>query len=198
MFKPANHPREVSVPRGTSTFVKSILVKSTFHVEHGPHFDYTRTMSNEIEIIARGLLLHNDSVLLCQNRKHGYLFLPGGHIDFNEPAKVALAREIQEELGIEVEIGEFLGTCESAFDQLRKDGTFRRHHEINLVFAIHPTYSTASLDSIQSQEDHIQFIWQPLASLKDKTCTPLPTRISDLILASANSSTRNRWISSFV
>lgn len=120
-----------------------------------------------IEVIARGVMVHEGKVLLCQNRKQGHCFLPGGHVDFNEPTSTALLREVREELGIELNLGRFLGVFESAFDQLRKKGQgSRRHHEINLVFELLPLNASAfNPATLISQEDHIQFIWTAIDSL---------------------------------
>lgn len=138
-----------------------------------------------IELIARGVLLHNDAVLLCQNRKHGHLFLPGGHIDFNESAGSALLREVREEMGIELELGRLIGVFESAFDQPRKHGEgSRRHHEINLNFQLLPPLLSSSFDpsGITSQEDHIQFVWAPANQIgPGKTYPLLPHGIELLI-----------------
>ena len=54
---------------------------------------------NTIEIIARGALICSRRLLLCRNRKHGHVFLPGGHVEFGEPARAALEREMREETG---------------------------------------------------------------------------------------------------
>ena len=51
---------------------------------------------HSIELIARGVFVRGGAVLLCQNVKHGYYYLPGGHVEFGEAAAVALAREIDD------------------------------------------------------------------------------------------------------
>lgn len=127
-----------------------------------------------IEVIARGVLIHERRVLLCQNRAHGHRFLPGGHVEFGEPAAAALERELREELGIDLVAGRFLGACEASFVQpLKATGAKRsqRHHEINLVFEL--TYrhggkaqmDQARLGDLVSQERHIAFAWEPIESL---------------------------------
>ncbi|MEX0776552.1 MAG: NUDIX domain-containing protein [Phycisphaeraceae bacterium] len=137
-------------------------------------------MADEIiEIIARGVLREGDRILLCRNRKHGHLFLPGGHVDFGEPARDALAREIREELGVTLEAGPLVGVCESSFIQKSK-----RHHEINLVFELAQSAgTTAPLPELVSQEGHIEFLWAILSDLKGSTptMTLLPRAIVALI-----------------
>lgn len=75
-----------------------------------------------IEVIARGVWIVGQQVLLCRNRKHGHVFLPGGHVEFGESAAEALAREFLEETGQRVRIGTFLGGVEASFIQRRKPG----------------------------------------------------------------------------
>ena len=54
--------------------------------------------------IVRGVIRDGDYFLLCKQRNGDYRFLLGGHIDSGEGAKVALAREIKEEIGANVHI----------------------------------------------------------------------------------------------
>ncbi len=124
-----------------------------------------------IEIIARGLLIQNGRALLCQDRKGGYYYLPGGHIEFNEAAAVALAREFKEETGLGVQVG----AC-----ALITDGTFTQKgqskHELNLVFHVehpHPPDRSHVPDEIKSKEDHIAFEWVDLAAAVDLDIRPL-------------------------
>ncbi len=45
-----------------------------------------------IETIARAVILRRAHVLLCQNKEHGYFYLPGGHVEFGETAADAVKR----------------------------------------------------------------------------------------------------------
>lgn len=83
-----------------------------------------------IEFIARGLVIHRAYCLVCWNPKGGYGYLPGGHIESEESAPTALAREMIEETGLPCRVGPLLLTHENRF-RTRK----RPHHEINLVFS---------------------------------------------------------------
>jgi ADP-ribose pyrophosphatase YjhB (NUDIX family) len=86
---------------------------------------------HEIEVIARGCLVHGCHVLLCRNVKHGYCYLPGGHVEFGESAAQAVAREFVEESGLRVRVGELALVSEGAFATKK-----RWHHEVNLVFHV--------------------------------------------------------------
>ncbi|MFH1286131.1 MAG: NUDIX domain-containing protein, partial [Candidatus Micrarchaeota archaeon] len=58
-----------------------------------------------------GALIFNarGEVLLARSPKWANKWtIPGGHIELGERAEEALAREVKEEVGLEVEVGEFL------------------------------------------------------------------------------------------
>lgn len=112
--------------------------------------------SPAIEFIARGLLIEHGRVLVCRNLRHGYCFLPGGHVEFGEPARTALKREFVEECGIEVEVGDCLLAEEHLFGTRAKE-----HHELNLVFHV----ERASRGVIESREPKIGFEWIAITDL---------------------------------
>lgn len=89
------------------------------------------TRDSHVEFIARGLLIRAGRVLLCRNIAKDYLYLPGGHVEFGEPAAAALEREFLEETGRVVRAGHCLLVSEHAFKQGKK-----HRHEINLVFHV--------------------------------------------------------------
>src|SRR5262249_25848076 len=81
---------------------------------------------SHIEVISRGVLTRDGKVLLCRNEKGGYFYLPGGHLEFDESAAAALAREFEEECGIRIVLGDCVLVTEASFEAGR-----RRHHEVN-------------------------------------------------------------------
>ena len=85
----------------------------------------------EIEILARGACVRDGKILVCRNRKHGNVYLPGGHVDWGEDSKHALAREWREELGVPGQVGRFLGVIEQVYEA--RNG---RTCEISLVFEV--------------------------------------------------------------
>ena len=134
--------------------------------------------AEHIELIARGCLVHGSRVLLCRNLKRGYLYLPGGHIEFGESAAAALRREFLEECGMTVRVGPLALLSEGVFDS----GT-REHHEINLVFHVEHgggVREKASRDGrppvIRSQEKGIGFEWIELAAVPETDIRPLAAK----------------------
>lgn len=112
-----------------------------------------------IEIIARAAITAGQQLLLARKKGAAHTFLPGGHVEFGEPASSALARELQEELGIAVEVGRFLGAVEHAWTDPQGPS-----HELNLVFeATLPGLEMPA--PVRSAEAHLEFVWQPTDQL---------------------------------
>jgi 8-oxo-dGTP diphosphatase len=121
----------------------------------------------EIEILARGACVKGGKVLVCRNRKHGNVYLPGGHVDWGEDSKHALAREWREELGVPCQAGHFLGVVEQRYTA-RSGLTC----EISLVFEILCPRISAGKNPF-SAEDHLEFEWVPLQKLKCSGLLPV-------------------------
>jgi ADP-ribose pyrophosphatase YjhB (NUDIX family) len=129
-------------------------------------------MNQPIETIARGFIRSGNRVLLCQSRKHGYHYLPGGHIEFGEPARDALARELLEECGLESRVGPLLLTEEQVFTQKNKN-----RHEITLIFRVDQLGRSPTMpEEVASVEDHIAFVWVDLAAVPDLVIYPESTK----------------------
>lgn len=115
-----------------------------------------------IEFIARGLAIQGGRVLLCKNIKHGYFFLPGGHVEFGETAETALTREFKEEAAVEVTCHGVALVAEHLFE--RKKGPC---HEVNVVFHVE-----LRGNEVKSREPKIAFEWSDLAELSERDLRP--------------------------
>jgi len=123
-------------------------------------------VTRSIELIARAVIAVDDRLLVVRKKGESYTFLPGGHVDFGEPAESALTRELQEELGTDAWVGRFLGAIENCFTNA--NGQF---HELNLVFAASLRDRTGTT-AFTSREPHLEFLWQPTAQLADQNLQP--------------------------
>ena len=69
----------------------------------------------EIQVVC-GVALKDDKVFLARRRPEksygGFWELPGGKVEPGETHESALARELSEELGIDVRVGEFIASGE--------------------------------------------------------------------------------------
>lgn len=115
-----------------------------------------------IEFIARGLAVRGGRVLLCKNVKHGYYFLPGGHVEFGETAQAAIIREMKEEAGVIAKCEEVALVAEHIFERVK-----RPCHEVNVVFHVE-----LPDEAIDSREPKIAFEWADFAQITDLDFRP--------------------------
>jgi len=125
-----------------------------------------KTRDQNIEIISRVFILVDNKVLLCKQTGGDYYFFPGGHVEFGENTKKALAREIKEELGASVMNLSFIGAVEHIYED-----SSQKHHEINLVFS-----GKIEGTNFQSREDHIEFVLKDLKSFAKEKVLPMTLR----------------------
>jgi 8-oxo-dGTP diphosphatase len=147
-------------------------------------------------------MIHQGDILLCRNLRQGHLYLPGGHVEFAEPARDALEREMREEAGVDLRAGRLLGVLEASFQQPDRRGQMKDHHELNLVFELRlPSASDVDPQSIRSLEPKIQLLWVPLANLTGPSpkAAVLPENIHKLLvdialIGSMAAGDRNAWL----
>ena len=121
---------------------------------------------SHIHLIARGLLVHGEEIILCRVKDAKWFFLPGGHIENGESARTALLRELHEEIGSSnYKINSFIGVCENIFS-LEKDVL---QHEINIIFKV----DVPNELKINTKEDHIEFVSIAKNNLKDYKILPV-------------------------
>lgn len=69
-------------------------------------------------------MMENGKVLLSQRKKGAHLAdlweFPGGKVEVGEDPRAALARELDEELGVEAEIGEIVDVTFHKYEELGK------------------------------------------------------------------------------
>lgn len=131
-----------------------------------------RQQAQQIEFIARAILVDGDEVLLCRNVKHGYLYLPGGHVEPGERAGEACLRELAEETELTARVAGWAGMAEVMFAAGGKD-----HHEINVMFHVEPTGASAESRAelrkrAVSREPAIAFEWVPISEIARRDVRP--------------------------
>lgn len=122
--------------------------------------DYPKSV--DIPQIAVGaVVIRNGSLLMVRRGREPAKDLwsvPGGRVEKGEYLHAAVAREVQEETGLEVQVGELLGILEVVGDP----------HYIILDFV-----ATASGDAEPRPGDDVgETRWVPLDEVQELDCTP--------------------------
>lgn len=120
----------------------------------------SETPAHNQQVLTASAFIHHEfdgvtKVLLTQRaltKKFypGVWEMPGGHIDFGEQMPAGLQREIQEELAMEISVGD-------PFFEFTYHNKIKGSHSIEVVYF---TRFTSSLENISIQpEDHETFGW---------------------------------------
>ena len=131
---------------------------------------------------AVAVLLQENQVLIHKSLKDNFWALPGGRVEFNEPANETIKREMQEELGIDVCVERLLWVVDSFFDYNEKS-----YHELGLYFLISsentfPLYRETEAFAGIEKDKNLIFKWQEIHTLNDIELHPkfLQSSLKDL------------------
>ncbi len=134
-------------------------------------------MNDAVHVLARGVCVKEGKILLCENKKRGFFYLPGGHVEHQESAAQALIRELDEEVGVRFSVQKFLGVFEYVFIP---DNSGKCHnHEYNFIFQVDAPEVLVT-ENPGSLEDGIAFAWVALSDL-DQTSFK-PTRLKEPLM----------------
>ena len=84
----------------------------------------------KLNIRAAGIIIHNGKVLVHRNTNSNHYALVGGRVEIGEDSVSTLKREIQEEMGKDIEIIGYISTIENFFEM---EGF--KYHEISARIA---------------------------------------------------------------
>lgn len=104
------------------------------------------------------VLIKGTKVLIHKSAKDNFWALPGGRVEFNEPAHETVKREMQEELGIDVCVERLLWVVESFFNYNEKS-----YHELGLYFLVSTSnnaYFYTEMKAFKGIEDDKDLIFQ--------------------------------------
>lgn len=121
-------------------------------------------------LLSRAVVQDEEQVLVVQADGQSHTFLPGGHREAGEGLVVCLRRELREELGVQAEVGRYLGGVEH---QWSRDG--ERQYEINHCFSV-TIPALAAETAPRAQEEYLSFGWVPVDRLGAVSLQPAPLR----------------------
>lgn len=82
------------------------------------------------KVDVRGVVFHDERILLVRERLDGLWTVPGGWADVNESASEATVREVREESGFETRAVKLL----AVWDRRKRNPTPSRHHAYKMFF----------------------------------------------------------------
>ena len=125
----------------------------------------------KLNIRAAGLIIHNNKVLVHDNINVDYYCLPGGRVSIGESSAETVKRELEEELGKEVEIIEYVSTIENFFEM---DNT--KYHEIYFIHRVEfeneeDKNIEYTLDNIEGK-DYLKYKWLDINKIEEYKILP--------------------------
>ena len=142
----------------------------------------TDTNKTRFNYRVAGVAIHEGRVLLDRNSRNNYWVLPGGHPEMMEPMSEALRREMQEEIGVDVEVVRLLWMMENFYRRKREI------HELSFYFLVNLKPGSPLLQGEgpfygQEHNNSLTFRWFPL---EEVALRALPLYPSTLAAASIN------------
>ena len=121
---------------------------------------------------AYAFIRRDDDVLLVRFSAKGFhtgsWSLPGGGIDHGERPTAALVREVQEECGVEADVGDLVHVYDQHFSGTAPSGRFEDFHAVSLVFeATVPDDAAPRVVEVDGTTDAVE--WVPLREVTDGT-----------------------------
>ncbi len=140
----------------------------------------------KIRGLAIGIFRKDGQILVFEGFDHVKLetfYRPlGGAIKFGEYGRQALARELREEIGVEIANLRYLGLSENIFTCDGKPG-----HEIVLIYAAdlvdRSIYETDSLIGHEDDGSLLTVLWKPLEFFQHGQAPLYPDGLLELLLA---------------
>ena len=149
-----------------------------------------------VNLIVRAVIIHDHHILLAhptsENSDFSHLlyFLPGGHVDHNEPTAVALKREIWEEMNLSVIDMNLIGSLECSWN--RKGSIY---HEVNFLYHTHINDLSLSQPPRSIDSGFLTFSSVPIKNLDNIVILPHRLKnilVDNLTVQKKNSSKANK------
>lgn len=154
--------------------IGSVLMDISFKTAEG-RFNYR----------VAGLLIHDEKLLIMQDKDQPYYYVPGGRIKMNEKSEDAVKREVKEELGIEVNVNRMLWVNENFF---KEETLQEQFHEICFFYLLElkdEEFFEKGSEFVVDEEGKIHmYYWKSLDEIQNINVYPqfLKEKVSELPL----------------
>ena len=128
-------------------------------------------MKKSHRVNVRAIIIHDGKILLNEFGKGLYYNLPGGGVDDGELIKDAVIREVMEETGISVDVGEMLYTLE--YEPVHCENLHGETPQISIVFECKingdTTIKPPTVPDQNPDDPNIRSnaVWMPVENLKN-------------------------------
>ena len=125
----------------------------------------------KLNVRAAGVIIHNNKILVHKNINSDHYALIGGRVEIGEDSETTVKREVEEELGKEVEITGYVSTIENFFEMKGK-----KYHEI--LFIHKAEFSKEEDKKIEytlknvEGKDYLQYEWLELEKIEEYPLLP--------------------------
>lgn len=117
------------------------------------------------------MIVHNNKILTHKNVNKDHYSLPGGRVEIGENSEKTVKREIEEELGKEIQIEGYIATVENFFEL---DG--KKYHEILFIqkgeFVEEEDKKIDYTLHNKEGKDHLQYEWLDLSKIENYDILP--------------------------
>lgn len=125
----------------------------------------------KLNVRAAGVIIHNGKILVHRNINSNHYALIGGRVEIGENSVHTVKREIQEELGKEVEVEGYIATIENFFEMKGS-----KYHEIMFVHKVEFVKEEDkkieyTLKNIEGKE-YLQYEWLDLKKIEEYPLLP--------------------------
>lgn len=125
----------------------------------------------KLNIRAAGVIIHNNKILAHRNLNKGHYCIPGGRVEIGENSEETVKREIQEELGKQIEITGYVATIENFFEMNES-----KYHEIYFLHEIEFTNEEDKKINYtmhnEEGKEYLQYEWLDLDRIEEYNILP--------------------------
>ena len=125
----------------------------------------------KLTIRAAGVIIHNNKILAHRNLNKDHYCIPGGRVEIGENSEETVKREIQEELGKQIEITGYVATIENFFEMNES-----KYHEIYFLHEIEFTNEEDKKINYtmhnEEGKEYLQYEWLDLDRIEEYNILP--------------------------